>query len=412
MFGILEQNLCKKANVVHSHHYNYCGTCKSIGSLYGNKSRLFLNNDIVFLSAILNDLSNKNRGCSIEKLDRSCFKLPKAGEVSSIFNFTSSLNVFLTKVKFNDSKEDNNGVKKMLVQGGELFYHNHFKKAYNVLQGMNFPLQKVEDHLNENTTLEATAHLTLEQYTDPTAKITRLCFEFGASLIHQSEAMIQKIGEIGSYLGQLVYLIDAKTDLKKDTEKNDFNPILKSDLITLDAVNTAIQNAQNQLCEVLENIHLTGALKNRYLRKIRNLNASDSGKIIKKKKLKKQGHHNQNQHYDEGYDENNCDCCLLDCLPDIPIGSNSCGSNKRGEGMKGSNHGDGHNEGESTGDTGNFGDGGDSNEGTYSGDSGGNSNENSGCGCDCGDCDCCDGCCCSNCCCGCDGCCCDCDCDC
>ncbi|NME72360.1 DUF5685 family protein [Flammeovirga aprica] len=377
MFGILKQNLCKNANVVHSHHYNYCGTCKSIGTLFGNKSRVFLNNDIVFLSAILNDLSNKNRGCSTEKLDKSCFKLPKKNEVSSVFNFTSSLNIFLTKVKFNDSKEDNGGLKKLLVKGGELFYNNHFTKAYKSLHGMNFPLQKVDGYLAENTTLEATAHLTLDQYTDPTAQITKLCFEFGASLIHQSEVMIQKIGEIGTYLGRLVYLIDAKTDLEKDKEKNDFNPILNSDLITLESVNTAIQEAQNQLCAAVEGINLTGALENRYLRKIRNLNASqEPGKIIKKKKPKEQPQ-NQDQfnNHDGGYYDDGSDCGCCDCLPDIPVGKNCNCSSSRAEGDSGSG--------------------------------GGNDGDGGGCC----DCDCCGCCSCDGCCCGCgDGCCCDCDC--
>ncbi|MCU0238408.1 MAG: DUF5685 family protein, partial [Pyrinomonadaceae bacterium] len=79
MFGLMRAKTCgMSADEKHFRRLNYCGTCKTIGSLYGQKSRLLLNNDTVFLAEILTSLSDEN----VESWQKSyqsynCLNLPK-----------------------------------------------------------------------------------------------------------------------------------------------------------------------------------------------------------------------------------------------------------------------------------------------------------------------------------------------
>ena len=61
MFGLMRVKKCGMSEAEkHFRRLHYCGTCKTIGSLYGQKSRLLLNHDTVFLAEILSSLSDEN----------------------------------------------------------------------------------------------------------------------------------------------------------------------------------------------------------------------------------------------------------------------------------------------------------------------------------------------------------------
>ena len=77
MFGLMKNTGCLQPGQPDWYRLHYCGTCKSLGRLYGQRSRLFLNYDIVFLSEILTLLQESET----EKWDKSlysknCFDLP------------------------------------------------------------------------------------------------------------------------------------------------------------------------------------------------------------------------------------------------------------------------------------------------------------------------------------------------
>ena len=57
MFGLL-QNRKLTAEETSEFRLNYCGTCKTIGKLYGHKERILLNFDVVFLSELLAAVNN------------------------------------------------------------------------------------------------------------------------------------------------------------------------------------------------------------------------------------------------------------------------------------------------------------------------------------------------------------------
>ena len=56
----------------------YCGTCKSLGTLYGQRTRVLLNHDIVFLAELLLEYAGEPQWDYAYR-SYNCFSLPKAG---------------------------------------------------------------------------------------------------------------------------------------------------------------------------------------------------------------------------------------------------------------------------------------------------------------------------------------------
>ena len=54
----------------------YCGTCKTLGSLYGQRSRLLLNHDTVFLAELLMEQSGQPEWSHAYR-SFNCLTLPK-----------------------------------------------------------------------------------------------------------------------------------------------------------------------------------------------------------------------------------------------------------------------------------------------------------------------------------------------
>ena len=83
MYGLMRAGICSRHRErAHHRRLHYCGACKTMGRLYGQKSRLLLNNDAVFLAELLSALSPG--GAPISDWDRAyqsfnCLSLP-AGE--------------------------------------------------------------------------------------------------------------------------------------------------------------------------------------------------------------------------------------------------------------------------------------------------------------------------------------------
>ena len=90
----------------HFRRLNYCGTCKTIGSLYGQTSRLLLNHDTVFLAEILSALSGETLS-DWQKSYQSfnCLSMPK-GEMPVSLQFAATTNVILTEFKLADHIAD------------------------------------------------------------------------------------------------------------------------------------------------------------------------------------------------------------------------------------------------------------------------------------------------------------------
>jgi len=79
MFGLMKNTGCIQADQQDWYRMHYCGTCKSIGSLYGQRSRILLNFDCVFLAELLSVIQETDTKQWDPKLSaRSCFSAPDA----------------------------------------------------------------------------------------------------------------------------------------------------------------------------------------------------------------------------------------------------------------------------------------------------------------------------------------------
>ncbi len=152
--------------------------------------------------------------------------------------------------------------------------------------------------------------MTLKKYVEPTSKITRIAFEHGAHLVNLNDETSSKFGEIGSSLGNAAYCIDATEDLSSDMLKNNFNPIIANDKITIDH----LIKKTNQHCDIMidniANLSISNQFKSRYLLQLAALKAGD--------KNKKKEKNNKGSIFD------GCDCSCCEICTDWNCSNDGC----------------------------------------------------------------------------------------
>lgn len=205
---------------------NYCGTCKTIGSIYGQKSRFLLNHDTVFLAEILSAVSNEK----IEDWQKSyqsfnCLNLPQS-EMPESLQFAATTNIILTEFKLADHIADE---KKRRYKFAHKSFSNEFQKAEKILKDWNFPLEKVTAILEKQILIESksdgkNANEILENFAAPTAETTAIFFSEGAKFCGANE-LEESFYRLGFAFGTLIYLIDAFEDYEKDFRGEKFNAI-------------------------------------------------------------------------------------------------------------------------------------------------------------------------------------------
>lgn len=243
MFGIMKKSCGESCSTDQKENYrlHYCGTCKSIGSIYGQGSRLFLNFDVVFLSELLAALSAEKPSEWQEGYQSfNCFARIDGDNIPLAFQYASAVNVFLSDLKIKDHIQDE---KKLLWKGAKLTYHRPFKKASRNLSQFGLPIEEIEQLFQQQLSLEKENH-TLEEYAYPTSKITSLIFKQGGVLIKKNEAILEKIG---FHFGKLAYILDAIEDYDKDIRSNNFNGIKHGFQLGNHSIDLSIKNQVNEI---------------------------------------------------------------------------------------------------------------------------------------------------------------------
>lgn len=210
----------------HFRRVNYCGTCKTVGSLYGQKARFLLNHDAVFLAEILSAAANE-KVTDWHKSYQSfnCLSLPKT-EMPMSLKFAATTNVILTEFKLADHIADE---KKRRYKFTQKTFSKEFQKAEKLLNEWSFPLENVKAILEEQPVIESevrgknTAEI-LENLAAPTAETTAVFFSEGAKVCG-AKKLENELYKIGFNFGKLIYLIDALEDYEKDFRGEKFNAI-------------------------------------------------------------------------------------------------------------------------------------------------------------------------------------------
>lgn len=219
MFGLMRVKKCgMTAEEKEVRRLNYCGTCKTIGAVYGQKARLLLNHDTVFLAEILSSLRGENVS-DWEKSFQSfnCLSLPK-GEMPFSLKFAATVNVILTEFKLADHADDEGKRRYKLTRSA---FSGEFETARTFLEEWNFPLSEIETLLGSQKTIENESK-SLDEFAFPTAQTTAIFFREGVKLSGKNE--LENLAfELGFAFGKLVYLLDAFEDYEKDFRRAQFN---------------------------------------------------------------------------------------------------------------------------------------------------------------------------------------------
>lgn len=235
MYGLMRAKSCGQPPAEKQRYrLHYCGACKTMGSLYGQRARMLLNNDAVFFGELLTALSAEI--APVATWDRAyqsynCFALPKGeAQMPLSLQIAAAATLVMSEFKVTDQIADGGGTGWKLALR---VYSQGFREASERLKGWAFPVEAMwkAGRQQESREAEATAAPAartamewLDYLAEPTAAVTGMVFENGARTVG-SAAATESMRDLGFAFGQLVYLLDALEDFEKDTRHNDFNAL-------------------------------------------------------------------------------------------------------------------------------------------------------------------------------------------
>jgi hypothetical protein len=229
MYGLMKARHCRvTAQQREARRLHYCGTCKTIGWMYGQRVRWLLNHDTVFLAEVLSLLAESETAWGTAYRSYNCLAHPaEESEMSLVLQYAATANVVLTEFKIADQLKDGGARKWRLA---ERVFSDSFERAADVLTQWHFPfaelrsLNRLQDEREAETATVSEAEERLWSLAEPTAIATALFFEHGARLIGRL-ALAEQMRELGQAFGRLVYLLDAFEDYEVDGKRGQFNAL-------------------------------------------------------------------------------------------------------------------------------------------------------------------------------------------
>lgn len=224
----------------------YCGTCKTLGRIYGQRNRVLLNHDTVFLAELLLHYAEEPQWADSYQ-SFNCLSLPREREIPPALEYAASATVVLAHFHIEDQKLDSRAsmwrfLSKMLSPA--------YRKAAARLSASGFPLATLERTLATQSQREREP-VSLQDLAEPTATATALVFEHGASFAGHADLQ-RTFHTFGHRFGFLAYLLDAYEDRDRDQKRGDFNAFAAfPDLDAQAEVRVAAQAAAKGLPELL-----------------------------------------------------------------------------------------------------------------------------------------------------------------
>ncbi len=236
MYGLMRAGICSRHRErAYRRRLHYCGTCKTMGRLYGQKSRFLLNNDTVFLAELLSALSPE--GAPVPDWDRSfqsynCFSLPAGSEEMPLaLQVAATATLVMSEFKVADQLDDGGSGKWKLAQR---VYSQSFCDASRQMREWGFPLSEMWERYQTQRPREDEVRSAaespgviqaIEYVAEPTATVTGWTFQRGAGVVGADAGTQQAMFNLGSAFGKLVYTLDALDDYRKDLERGEFNAL-------------------------------------------------------------------------------------------------------------------------------------------------------------------------------------------
>src|SRR5438309_636978 len=148
----------------------YCGTCKTLGALYGQRTRVLLNHDMVFLAELLMEQAGEPHWNEAYR-SFNCLKLPKQ-DIPPAIEFSATATVVLAHFNILDQQAD---TKKARWRIAAALFSPSYRRAVGRLKSWQLPLDKLESVLATQSAREAHPQ-SLADVSEPTAIATAPMF--------------------------------------------------------------------------------------------------------------------------------------------------------------------------------------------------------------------------------------------
>lgn len=203
----------------------YCGTCKTLGAMYGQKTRVLLNHDIAFLAEVLLELA----GVSLtDPRYRSfnCLALPRKREdIPAVMHYAAAVTVALAWFRMADHHRDASTRGRTLAWSlSTRALSRQYILAADHLRSFQFPIDEMAAILRTQEEREANPR-SLSDVAEPTMIATAMVFSHGVQLAGHPERF-HDAWRLGHRFGELIYLLDAFEDRERDAAAGHFNPLL------------------------------------------------------------------------------------------------------------------------------------------------------------------------------------------
>lgn len=301
MFGLMKYTgSCLPRDARRAQQTRYCGTCKSMGRLFGQSARATLNHDAVFLGELL--LALEPAPLSAPAFTpRRCFILPKADEIPPALAYAAAANVVLAEFAVCDQILDGDrrwwAIQKPLARS--------FRAARAHLHQVGLPLDALFAQQQRQAQYERQARAPLAYFAEPTGEATRLVFSHGAP------AFAEPLGLLGEAFGRLIYVLDAIQDQAKDAKTGAFNALAASQSSIADA-RRYVREQQARFGEALQALPLPPAERESFALRLR---ASVNHALMSTQlpQGERSGSSRPADKKQRRFPQNRCGNCLSDC---------------------------------------------------------------------------------------------------
>lgn len=281
MFGLMKFHGCSASKELRERHrLHYCGTCKTIGSMFGQKSRFALNNDTVFLAELLTAIQGQTEENWVKPLhSRNCFALPEtATDAPLALQAAASANLLLAEFKVRDSLSDEPS---SAWRAANKLFAAEFASATVQMSRFGAPVERLWEQFDEQLAREnskppllPTRELLL-YYAEPTACVTAEVFRSCTQGTSPNKTIAgSQMERLGKMFGNLVYLIDAIEDEESDERRKQFNPLIiarsdpeasENDLELIDEeITTTVRWVVNSALAELNTLDIDSALRDSF----------------------------------------------------------------------------------------------------------------------------------------------------
>ncbi len=217
MFGyvhiVKDELLVKEYNTFRAY---YCGLCRELGRVFGQKSRLGLSYDMVFLALVLDSLNAEVSVASPIFCVLHPVKKRWAAPTSTALNYAAYMSVLLSQSKIEDDMTDDGKSLKTVL--GSWIYRRPARKARRAYAIVS---KSITDHLARLSALEKQKCACIDEVAHEFGEIMRALFtpDFVPGTARQD------LSALAYQLGRWIYLLDAIDDIGEDAKKSHYNPL-------------------------------------------------------------------------------------------------------------------------------------------------------------------------------------------